>query len=235
MVTPSLPSSAAVRPPVNVPVASAAVPVAPASTGGPTATSILNAVGGQKTLSDVYNSIGGQAGIEAIYNSLGGRDAVMKMIQSGQGLPANFQLPQQLRDLGKKLESAARTQRNPTGGGSYDYEYYYVDDSGNEITAPGSSSFPPASSISSSSAPASPSYAGSTSTSLPALSATPASPSTPLFAPPNPSFVAGGGSLFDFLENDEEPSKPSVSAPTPAPATKSLSERLAAAQSRIIG
>lgn len=152
----------------------------------------------------------------------------MKMIQSGQGLPASFQLPQQLRDLGQKLQGAAKAQKgagSAAGTGGYDYEYYYVDDGGKEIPSTGSS-------LSAPRAPASSSLYSPSAAS--AASAAPATPAAPLFPAPNPSFVAGGGSLFDFLENDDEPtpsSSATAAAPTPG---KSLSDRLTAAQNRAI-
>ena len=269
------------------------------------ANSIISAVGGQKTLDDVFSSLGGEAGIDAIYAQLGGKDAVMKMIQSGQGLPANFKLPKQLVDLGSKLQGAAKATKASSGGG-YDYEYYYVDDNGKESgVAMSSFGTPVASSTSFGtpmtsfgtpmasspfgtpiSSPAFPTLSSSAlgtplgtsfsaapigtslgaplgtsfnaappgSTSLTrssSFTAAPApTPMAPLFAPPNPSMVSGGGSLFDFLENDDETSAP-AKAPTPAttpetssttssstataPKTKSLSERLAAAQNRVMG
>jgi hypothetical protein len=212
------------------------------------AAGILNAVGGQTAINQVFDSLGGPAGIEAIYDSLGGRDAVMKMIQSGQGLPANFKLPPQLTALSSKLAVAAKEQKGATQTeGGYDYEYYYVDEAGTEIVS-GTASTTPVSP---------PPAVDPISQSVSRVSS-PVAPATPLFAPPNPSFVAGGGSLFEFLEQEEEvtlpkksvatsssPVKPPVADSTPSSSSTQnakgkktaapLSNRLAAAQNRVIG
>lgn len=221
--------------PLVPPPSTRLTPPAASSPQAEKATGVLDAVGGQKAIDDVYSSLGGKAGIEAIYESLGGRDAVMRMVQSGQGLPPGFKLPQQIMDLTAKLSSAAKSQEGSAAGG-YDYEYYYVDDNGVEL---------PTTTITS--------VISASSASKPTV---PVTPPAPLFAPPNPSFVSGGGSLFEFLDTEEEvvlPSKKadsvSASAPAPAPAApsfapsvntdalpkKTITDRVAAAQNRVIG
>jgi hypothetical protein len=205
----TLPSSTISFPPatLNAPKPAGASPVAQGDKEK--AAGLLSAIGGQKTLTEAYDAMGGQQGIEAIYNSLGGRDAVMKMIQSGQGLPANFKLPSQLTDLKKKIDDAADKQKPPKTGGD-DYDYYYVDE--NDVEIPGSSS----------SIPSHPSVAPVPVAQVGLRVSSPVAPAAPLFAPPNPSVVAGGGSLFDFLDNDDEVTLPKKTVSSPTTSTTRL-------------